>query len=179
GRRGLTRLKQVFHLEATRRSRHGTIRIGEVAVRVSVEVRQRVVRVGALDAEVERVVGVELLERASERDRVLARELRDAVLHLERVVAQQVVWRERLVAERRVCAACSVADDDKRERRHLSLIAAALVLVREADEQVVREVAEYRVPFADWRPQVLENLVIRVGEGEELRRVLLTGRAER
>ena len=123
---------------------------------------------------------MELLDVAAEGDRVVLRELRHAVLQLERVVAEQIERRERLVAERRVRAARAVADDDEREGRHLALVAAALVLMRHADEQVVRHVAaEHRVPLADARTQVLQDLVVRVGEGEELRRVGLARRAER
>ena len=54
----------------------------------------------------------------------------------------------------------------------LDLIA-ALVLLGVADEQVVRHGAEHRVPLADARLEVLENPVVRVGEGQEVACVLV------
>ena len=52
--------------------------------------------------------------------------------------------------------------------------------MRVADQQVVRHVAaEHRVPFADARLQVLEDLVVRVGIRQELRRVGRAAQAER
>src|SRR4029077_16268858 len=123
-----------------------------------------------LDAKIERVVGVELLEVAAEGDRVVLCELGHAVLQLERVVAKQVEGRERFVAERRERAARTVADDDEREGRYLAFVAAAFVLVRVADEKIVREGALHRVPLADARLEVLDNLIVRIGKGEELPR---------
>src|SRR6185436_14353055 len=49
----LTRLQEVLHLEVEQRDRRNrAVRICQIAVRISVEVRQRVVRVRALDAKV-------------------------------------------------------------------------------------------------------------------------------
>ncbi len=120
---------------------------------------------------------MELLGGAAERDRVVLREHREAVLRLERVVVEQVVWRERLGSERGEGRAVAGADDDEREER--GELRAALVLLRVADEQVVRQVAaEHRVPLADARLEVLENRVVRVRERQELR-AARPGRAER
>src|SRR5438034_1295281 len=57
--------------------------------------------------------------------------------------------------------------------------AATLVLVREAAKQVVRHAPEHRVPLADARLEVLEDLVVRVVERQELRRQRRAAGAER
>ena len=92
------------------------VRVRQVPVGVGVEVGQRVVLLGALRAAVqEDVVGVVLLDIAANGQRVLARELREVVLDLERVVAQLVLEGERLEAERRVAGA-AFEDVDEREQ---------------------------------------------------------------
>ena len=87
----------VADLEATQRDRrHGPVRVGEEVGGIGLEVGQRVADVGALLAGEEDVLGVVLLGRAAERQGVLLAELGEAVLELERVVAQLVVRREGL-----------------------------------------------------------------------------------
>ena len=94
-------------------------------------------------------------------------EFREAVLRLKRVVPQLVVRRERLGAERGVRGAAAVENVD--ERKELVDRTAALVLMRVADDQIVRKaVAEHRVPFADAGADVLENRVVRVCEVQEV-----------
>src|SRR6516162_6220427 len=102
---------------------------------------------------------------------MVLRELRDAILHLEGVIAEQIERCERLIAESGQRTAVTGADDHERKGWRLPLRTAALVLMRKADEQVVRRVTEHRVPLADARLEVLENRVVRVGEAEELCRV--------
>ena len=148
------------------------------SVGVRVEVLQRVVHVDALLAGEEDVLGVVLLDRGAERQRVLVAEFRQTVLRLKRVVAQLVVRRERLGPKRRIGDAAAVQDVD--ERKQFVDRTAALVLMRVADDEVVRQVvAEDRVPLADARLDVLENRVVGVLEVQEVVREGLPSVAER
>src|ERR1044071_3671950 len=97
-------------------------------------------------------------------------EFREAVLRLERVVSELVVRRERLRAERGIGDASSVEDVD--EWKQLVERAAALVLFRVPDDEVVRHAAaDHGVPLADAGPDVLQNRVIRIRKAQELRAV--------
>src|SRR5688500_20361740 len=95
-------------------------------------------------------------------------ELGEVVLDLERLVAKLVVDRERLEPERRGRRA-ALADVDEREQRvGRGPRAAALILRRVTRLHGVGDAAaERRVPFADARADVLEQLVVRVQERQE------------
>ena len=89
-------------------------------------------------------------------------ELRQVVLHLERVVPKLVVRRERLGAERGVDRAV-LQDVDHREES--AGRGAAFVLRRvTGDEAVGQRIGEDGVQFPDTRLDVLENLIVRVLE---------------
>ena len=104
-------------------------------------------------------------------------EFHEAVLRLERVVEQQVQWRERLGSKRRVGIA---AREDVDERKERGKLAAALVLLRVASDQAVRHAAaDHGVPLADARMDVLENRVVGVLKVQEVVAERLTAEAER
>src|SRR5688500_9802551 len=95
-------------------------------------------------------------------------ELGEVVLDLERLVPQLVVDREWLEPERGVRRA-ALSDVDEREQRiGRRPRAAALILRRVPGLHGVGDTgAVRRVPFADARTDVLENLVVRVPERQE------------
>lgn len=166
------------HLEdAQRHGGHRAVRVRKVPVHVGVEVGQRVVRVDALRAREEHVFRLVALEATAEGHRVLAAEPGEVVLHLERVVPELVVRRERLEAERRVDRP---GLEDVHEREERPARGAAFVLFRIAHDEAVGDlVAQDRVPLADDRADVLENLVVRVLEIQARRVGAARAEAER
>ena len=153
------------HLEAAERHRRGRpVRVGQVVVRVGVEVGERAVGVDALRAGEEDVLRLVALRGGAEREGVAAAVPREAVLDLEGLVPQLVVRGERLEPERGVGGA---RVEDVHHREELADRLAALVLVGVADDQRVGLVAaEDRVPLGDAGLDVLEDLVVRVREVE-------------
>src|SRR5206468_12151727 len=98
----------------------------------------------------------------------IAAELREVVLELKRLVAQLVVRREWLGAERRIGDSASIEDVD--EGKQLVQGAAALVLAGQSSDETVRHaVADDRIPFANARADVFENRVVRILEAQEIR----------
>ena len=157
-RRVETRDVVVPDLEATERHRRSrTRRIGEEAVGVGVEIRERVVHVGALQPGREAVVGPIALRRHTEGQVVLVGVNGEVVLKLQRVVPQHVVGRERLEPERQVVRTV-VVDVYQREKRTLRL--AAFVIRGVARDDLVRHVrTDLRVQFADVRGRVFPDRV--------------------
>src|SRR5690606_30908499 len=100
-------------------------------VRVRVEVGERVVRVGALRAGEEHVLGLVSFRADAERQRVPRAEDREVVLELEAAIAQLVAGRERLEAERGVDG---TALEDVHEREERAARVTALVLMRVPDD---------------------------------------------
>ena len=118
-----------------------------------------------------------LLDGAAEGEGLAAAVLREAVLRLEGVVQEQVRRGERLAADRRVGVA---ALQDVDEGEQIAELAAALVLLRVADDQVVRHrAADDRVPLADARFDVLEDRVVGALEVQEVRAEGLPAEPER
>jgi hypothetical protein len=96
---------------------------------------------------------------------VILRKLRYRVLHLERLVVEQVERRERLGSKRGIGAA--VAGPDHHERKQVDRTS-RLVKHRVADDEIVGESAEHRIQLTDARVDVLEHLVVRVQKRQEL-----------
>ena len=140
--------------------RRRPVGIGQRGEGVGIEVVEAVVDPRALLAAVEEhVVRVIALEAAAKGELVLGAELREVVLHFERLVAQLVVRRERLAAERQVGRA-ALQDVDEREQREI--LRATLVARRVGHAQAVgHRAAEHRVPLASRGLAILQNLIVR------------------
>jgi len=116
----------------------------EIGVRIRVEIRQRVVDVGALFAGEEDVFRVVLLAGDAERQHVADSEIPgEVILQLPARIAEFVVRREGFRTERRVDRA-GVQDVDEREE--LPDITAALIAVAVADDELLY-VALERIEF--------------------------------
>ncbi len=137
--------------------------LGQEVVSVQVEVVERVVRVKALRAREEHVLGFVTFRAQAKRERVVAAVDREAVLQLEAAVTQLVVGRERLESESRVCQS-ALENVNPREERPSRV--SALVVVAVSNQQVVGHVAaaELRVPLAHDGPDVFLDDVVGVLE---------------